>query len=326
VTERDGWNRFVKKLDPSATDEMDVSVDARQDPDAELQPLPDLSVVQADDALLDALGGSDPKVADGLGDQELNALLLAWRRDIDSEPLADLVDIDTAVITVKTAAMAKRNGGKERKRRFLVPVAAAAAVLAIAFTGTGIAARDAQPGDTLWGLTKVLYADQARSTEAAVSVRTDLEAAQLALAQGRFGEARKALEEAQLAMARVGADDELAELRAQHLALSQQLAPVSDPQGPLPTTATQPPASSQPGPGGQPQPTSPPGDTDPTGTSPDPGETSPDTSTSPPDSSDSTTPPPSSSTETPTSGEGTEPGTSERSESSGIEPQQVPEN
>jgi len=124
----------------------------------------DLSAVQADDALLDALGGSDPGIADGLGEQELNELLLAWRRDIDSEPLAELVDLDTAVTTVKTAALAQRHGQRARRHRFLVPVAAAAAVLAIAFTGTGLAARDAQPGDTLWGLTKVLYADHARST------------------------------------------------------------------------------------------------------------------------------------------------------------------
>ncbi|WP_240519200.1 anti-sigma-D factor RsdA [Amycolatopsis antarctica] len=293
------------------------------------EPVPDLSVIQADDALLDALGGSDPKVADGLGDQELNALLLAWRRDIDSEPLAELVDTDTALVTIKTATMAKRHGGKERKRRMLVPVAAAAAVLAIAFTGTGIAARDAQPGDTLWGLTKVLYADQARSTEAAVSVRTDLEAAQLALAQGKFDEARQALDDAQLAMSRVGSEDDLAGLQAQHLALYQQLAPVSSPQNP-PSNAPQPTSASQPGQsGGQPQPTqptSPPVDTRPSNSNPDPGQTLPDTSSNPPDTSSSTTPPPTSSS-TPTSDEGSEPGTgtSERSESSnGVAPMQAP--
>ncbi|MDX6553469.1 MAG: hypothetical protein QOH74_1957 [Gaiellales bacterium] len=201
----------------------------------------DLSAVQADDALLDALGGSDPKIADGLGDQELNALLLAWRRDIDSEPLAELVDTDTAVSTVKTAALAKRHGHRERRRRMLVPVAAAAAVLAIAFTGTGLAARDAQPGDTLWGLTKVLYGDHARSIEAAAAARVDLEKANIALASGRIDDARKALDDAQAALRQVSVEDHLAQLMEQHRQLSAQLE--SPNPVPLPP-ATQSPANS----------------------------------------------------------------------------------
>jgi hypothetical protein len=203
----------------------------------------DLSAVQADDALLDALGGSDPKIADGLGDQELNALLLAWRRDIDSEPLADLVDTDTAITTVKTAAMAKRRGHRERRSRLLVPVAAAAAVLAIAFTGTGLAARDAQPGDTLWGLTKVLYGDHARSVEAAAAARVDLEKANIALAGGRINDARKALDDAQAALRQVSVDDNLGQLMAQHRQLSAQLE--SPNPVPLPPM-TQSPANSSP--------------------------------------------------------------------------------
>lgn len=182
----------------------------------------DLSAVQADDALLDALGGSDPKMADGLGDQELNALLLAWRRDIDSEPLAELVDVDTAVTTVKTAALARKHGGR---RRLLVPVAAAAAVLAIAFAGTGLAAKGAQPGDTLWGLTKVLYADHARSVEAAAAAKLDLEMANLALAGGRLDEARRALDEAQVALSQVTDEENRDQLLEQHRQLSAQLNP-----------------------------------------------------------------------------------------------------
>lgn len=253
----------------------------------------DLSAVQADDALLDALGGSDPKIADGLGDQELNALLLAWRRDIDSEPLAELVDNETAVTAVKTAASTKRFGQRERRRRMLVPVAAAAAVLAIAFTGTGLAARDAQPGDTLWGLTKVLYGDHARSVEAAATARVDLEKANIALAGGRVDDARKALEDAQAALKQVAVEDNLGQLMDQHRQLSEQLqspnpAPIStipgSQGGAVPpvssqasNTTAQPPTSSQlPG----------------TTTSPE----VPTTSTTPPVDSTTPTPPDSSST------------------------------
>jgi len=183
----------------------------------------DLSAIHSDDALLDALGGSDPKVADGLGDQELNALLLAWRRDIDSEPLAELVDTDTAVTTVKAAALAQRHGQRARRRRLLVPVAAAAAVPAIAFTGTSIAARSAVPGDTLWGLTKVLYADHARSVEAASAARTDLQQASLALAQGNIFEAQQALAAAATKLQQVSEEDNLSQLVAEHKQLTDML-------------------------------------------------------------------------------------------------------
>jgi hypothetical protein len=268
----------------------------------------DLSAVQADDALLDALGGSDPKIADGLGDLELNALLLAWRRDIDSEPLADLVDTDTAVTTVKTAALAKRHARHGRKRRMLVPVAAAAAVLAIAFTGTGLAARDAQPGDTLWGLTKVLYSDHARSIEAAAAARVDLQTANIALAGGRINDARKALDNAQAALKQVAVEDNLNQLMQQHRELSAQL----ESPNPAPTHAPVIPASPSTLPPSQTK-TQPPPPTSsqlPAGTG---GGT-----TTPP-SSTTSTPPPASSTPTPTpsttppaSGTGSKPGSSPR--------------
>lgn len=211
----------------------------QRSPDAEATDveLIDLSAIQADDALLDALGGADSRVGDGLGDHELSALLLAWRRDVDSEAIPELVDTHSAVTTVKTA-VAARNARGGRRRRMLVPVAAAAAVLAIGFTGTALAARDAQPGDTLWGLSKVLYADHARSVEAAASVRTDLDAARLAIAQERYEDARRALEEAEQALQGVTGEDELAKLRARHTELMAQLDP---PEGTYPV----PPASSE---------------------------------------------------------------------------------
>ncbi|CAM2859975.1 anti-sigma-D factor RsdA [Saccharomonospora xinjiangensis] len=208
--------------------------------------LTDLSAVQADDALLDALGGADSRVADGLGDHELSALLLAWRRDVDSEAIPELVDTPSAVTTVKTAVAARnaRGGGR---RRLLVPVAAAAAVLAIGFTGTALAARDAQPGDTLWGLSKVLYADHARSVEAAASVRTDLDAAYLAIAQERYEDARRALEEAEQALRGVTGEDELARLRARHTELMAQL-DQPDNTDPIPPATSSEPASGTGGP------------------------------------------------------------------------------
>ncbi|MFF0146728.1 anti-sigma-D factor RsdA-like protein [Amycolatopsis sulphurea] len=217
----------------------------------------DLTAIQADDALLDALGGTDPALADELGDLELNALLLSWRRDVDSEPLAELVDVGTAVATVKQASLAHRQTARSRRRRFFVPVAAACAAAAIAFTGTGLAARDAQPGDTLWGLTKVLYGDHARSVEAAATAKLDLEKANLALADNRLADARRALADAQAALNQVTDAENRDQLLEQHRQLAAQLGVPAPPTGgQLPSTqASAPPVKNPPTSQPQQQPT-----------------------------------------------------------------------
>lgn len=259
----------------------------------------DLAAIRADDGLLDSLGGSDPGIADDLGDQELNALLLSWRRDIDSEPLAELVDTDTAVTTIKTAALARRHGQRVRRRRLLVPVATAAAVVAIGFTGTSIAARDAQPGDTLWGLTKVLYADHARSVEAASAARVDLQQASIALSQGRIAEAQHALAEAAAKLSQVTEEDNLSQLMAEHQQLASMLpsSTTTTPDSPtsVPSSAALPPPSSTPS--SSPSPTTSSSQDTSTTTSPEVSSTT----TPPPSTESSTTQPP---------GEGTSGGTS----------------
>ncbi len=58
----------------------------------------DLAAVQADDALLDALG-SDPTPTD----HDVGRVLAAWRVEVDSEPLPRLVDVDTALAVVARA-------------------------------------------------------------------------------------------------------------------------------------------------------------------------------------------------------------------------------
>lgn len=218
---------------------MSARADHDEADDRELS-IVDLSVAQADDALLDALSGSDPKIADELGEAELNALLLSWRREVDSEPMPELVDTDSAITTIKTAALAHQHRGKGRKRRMLIPVAAAAAVLAITFSGTGIAARDAQPGDALWGLTKVLYADKARSVQAATDVRADFELARVAIARGQLEQAREALEDAKVALVAVDVEENKDELVAEHEQLMTQVDEVEEP--PAQPTTNAPPA------------------------------------------------------------------------------------
>jgi Anti-sigma-D factor RsdA to sigma factor binding region len=208
----------------------------------------DLAQIRSDDALLDALAAQYRAAENGapstnghhsgnghapvdFDDEQLNALLLAWRQDVDSVPIPEMVDTTTAVATVTAARSARR-----RRPRLLVPVAAAAAALAIAFTGVGMAARDAQPGDALWGLSKVLYADHARSVEAAQSVRTDLDDAQQALQQGKIDEAKDALQAAGSALSAVSTEDGKDDLQAKHESLLEQL--ISTVPGTIPSSTT----------------------------------------------------------------------------------------
>jgi hypothetical protein len=61
---------------------------------------------------------------------------------------------------------------------------------------------------------KVLYADRARSVEAAVAVDTNLRAAEEALAKGRTAEAKSKLDEVQSTLPTVSTEDGQADLRA----------------------------------------------------------------------------------------------------------------
>ncbi|MGM1060991.1 anti-sigma-D factor RsdA [Saccharothrix sp. Mg75] len=208
-----------------------------QPDDAVVGPGDDLAGIRADDALLDALGGRDTEQADALVEDELNALLLAWRREVDSRPVGELVDTDTAVATIAAARPQQRG-----RHRFLIPLASAAAVLAIAFTGMSLVARDAQPGDTLWGLTRVLYSDHARSVEAAVTVKGDLGRATAALREGRYDEAGEILDKAGEILKSVS-DDDKGDLTQTHESLKQMLesteqTPTGTP--PSPALSTQP--------------------------------------------------------------------------------------
>jgi hypothetical protein len=191
----------------------------------------DLSALHADDELLTALCSHDNSVADADQEPELKSLLLSWRLDVDAEPIAELVDTDTAMRTIERSVRDQR-----RKPRYLVPLASAAAVLVIVFAGMGLAARDAHPGDTLWGLSQVLYADHARSVEAAAVVRTELTHASQALEQGHLGEAWNALAAAKASLPSVDNADGKAVLAAQQQNLLNQLTATTSVTPPDPTS------------------------------------------------------------------------------------------
>lgn len=187
----------------------------------------DLSEIQADDALLDALGGTNPSVpaeSESSG-PALESLLVAWRREVDAAPIGDLVELEEA-----TAAVAAGRRPRHRsRRRHLVPVASAAAVLMIGFTGVGLAARDAMPGDMLWGVAQVLYTDHSSESTAAAAVRGELDAAEGALDEGRRSDAREALQRAEGKLHEVDAEHGHDELQSTYESLETRYRSLPDP-------------------------------------------------------------------------------------------------
>ncbi|MDQ3989258.1 MAG: anti-sigma-D factor RsdA [Actinomycetota bacterium] len=176
----------------------------------------DLAAVQADDALLDALGGPNP-FPEG-SDARLAQVLMAWRREVDSEPITRVMDTDTALAVVARARRPER-----RRSSGLVSFAAAAAVLVIAFSGVGVGARAAEPGDPLFPLAKVLFTEDAESKEAAVKVQAELDEASKALNEGRVGDAQDALARAQDALPAVGDKATLVQLQMEVAETSGEL-------------------------------------------------------------------------------------------------------
>lgn len=207
-----------------------VAVDAE---DTDEGPL-DMSALRADDELLSAIGSFDHAGGATDRDPALTALLMSWRMDVDAESIGELVAPDLAVEAIADGRRTRRS---RQRLRYLVPVASAAAVLVVVFSGMGLAARDAQPGDALWGLSQVLYSGHARSVEAAVAVRTELDHAASAFHQGHLGEARTALAQAQNSLPSVANEDGKAALQQQGQTLLQQ---INGTTGPVPVATTSP--------------------------------------------------------------------------------------
>lgn len=240
----------------------------------------DLAAVQADDALLDALGGPTPRYSPS--DEALASVLLQWRREVDSEPVAELVDTDTAMELV---AGARRPA--PRRNPVLMPFAAAAALLVIAFSGVGLAAKSAEPGDRLWGVTQVLYSDHARSVEAADTVQRELREAETALDQGRAADAQTALDRAEQDLGVVSEEDGQDQLAQRHDVLESQLAEQpaeqDEPSGPpAGSSSSQPPSDAAGPPPASSEPDDRTGTDQSTSPSTSPSESQPDSETPPP--------------------------------------------
>ena len=147
----------------------------------------DLVAVQADDELINALsaGWSGPPAGGaaynaGYGpDDRVTAILAAWRAEVDSEPIPELIDVDTAVATVLKARP------RPARARHLAPIAAAAAFLVLTLGGVSVGSNSAEPGDVLWPVSKVVFPERAQSVEAAVRAEEHIDKAKQALVAGQ---------------------------------------------------------------------------------------------------------------------------------------------
>ncbi|MCD2192495.1 hypothetical protein LQ327_03685 [Actinomycetospora endophytica] len=164
----------------------------------------DLAAVRADDALLDAIAGG--AVSGGVGasgdvfgrpgqdDDHLAAILAAWKADIEADPMPELVGLDEASEAVEAGHAARDRRASRARRR--MPFAVAAAAIAVALSGLTVAVHSAQPGDAMFGLTKVLFSEHADNVAKAQEARTTIDQANTAIRDGNPAQAQSLLQSA----------------------------------------------------------------------------------------------------------------------------------
>jgi hypothetical protein len=138
----------------------------------------DLAAVQADDALLDALGRGEPAPA---GD-DLAGLVAGWRAELATDLPPDAVELPAHGTAVQPMPL----------RRAIVfrRVLAGAAAAALFLGCVALGAQRSGPDGPLWPITRVLYPQTAdvRAAEHAISLARDAAAAQ------RYADARRLLD------------------------------------------------------------------------------------------------------------------------------------
>ncbi len=210
----------------------------------------DLAAVRADDALLDALGAGLKPAADSGVDRELVSLLAAWVaevRPIEPESAPDLepypvpalagarrsklavvpAPVEAARVAAQITPPPTATGGGWR-RWMLGPLgrrlAAAALLVGLASSGVALGAENATPGADSPAITRVSYAERARSVAAAAKVGTELTTARTALQQGRRAEAARVIARIGGQLPAVRSDDGHKQLAADHRQLQAALA------------------------------------------------------------------------------------------------------
>ncbi|OUC78524.1 anti-sigma-D factor RsdA [Gordonia lacunae] len=157
----------------------------------------DLSEVNFDENFLDALTRDVPVPTRDAAEYQLAEMLSGWKSEIMATPEPELVSVDDVERAIGTTERASRG---RRMVRHLRVVSGAAAIVIVAAAGLTVLSEGSQPGDPLWGIKQVVFAEAASQTQAAHDVRNNLERAEAAIAAGDPGAAASLLAEAQKRM------------------------------------------------------------------------------------------------------------------------------
>lgn len=198
----------------------------------------DFLAIQADDELLNAIAAGRPITASSTGhsaDDRISAMLQAWRDEVTAEPLRPLITVEQADAALRagrravagsaapTSAAGRPRHSATAPRRHLIPLAGAAAALAITLSGVALGAQGAEPGDALWTVSKVLYSERAASVEKKVEVESRLQRVRKALVEGRTEDARRELAAASTDLTAVRSQEGKEQLAEQQAFLAQKL-------------------------------------------------------------------------------------------------------
>ncbi|GAA4757266.1 anti-sigma-D factor RsdA [Gordonia alkaliphila] len=211
----------------------------------EHDPSVDISAVHHDDEFLQALIEGTALPGDGPVDPaeaELGALLFAWRTEALAAPMP-------AEPTLDDVEQAIADTDNDRKRqavsRHLRMISGAAAITAVAAAGLLVLSENSQPGDPLWNVKKVVFADEAQQTQAAFDVQNGLERAETALSEGQVSEASDFVDRAERALEPVQDADTRTRMQQwiTRLRNSEALAKDPAPSTPRPSTLSTDPAT-----------------------------------------------------------------------------------
>ncbi|GAC69888.1 anti-sigma-D factor RsdA [Gordonia soli] len=154
----------------------------------------DMAAVHTDDQFIDSLSRDVPVHTRDDAEYQLAALLSGWRHESLAEPAPELPTVDEVE---RAIAASERVSTGRKVARHLRLASGAAAVVVIAGAGLTVLAEGSQPGDPLWGVKKVVFAEAASETQAAVDVQSNLERAEALMAAGKSDEAAELIDRAQ---------------------------------------------------------------------------------------------------------------------------------
>ncbi|MFW0791079.1 anti-sigma-D factor RsdA [Gordonia sp. CPCC 205333] len=152
----------------------------------------DMNAVRADDEFLEALARDMPVSTADDAEYQLAGLLAGWRHDMLSEPAPEFPSVDD----VERAIIASQPRPARKAVRHLRLASGAAAVVVVAAAGLTVLSQGAAPGDPLWGVKKVVFAEQASQTQAATNAQQNLELAEEAMARGETTQAQQLVDKA----------------------------------------------------------------------------------------------------------------------------------